>query len=128
MWLHFFLFGTLYLAIIYIPGLLISRAIRLRVDLALFAAPAVGIACYAILFILFGMMGVACSLGSCFPTILIASLVFLVIGKRFFGTAEFDGGIALSPHRVLLIGAVYIIISSLLCFFLFYRRSHDQLL
>lgn len=125
MWLHFFLFGTLYLAIIYIPGLLISRAIRLRVDLALFAAPAVGIACYAILFILFGMMGVACSLGSCFPTILIASLVFLVIGKRFFGTAEFDGGIALSPHRVLLIGAVYIIISSLLCFFLFYRRFQD---
>ena len=125
MWLHFFLFGVLYLAIIYVPGLLICRAIGLRVDLALFAAPAVSIACYAILFILFGIMGVACSLSSCLFAMLVACLAFLVIGRRFFGTNEFDGGIALSPHRVILLGAVYITISSLLYFFLFYRRYQD---
>lgn len=125
MWLHFFLFGVLYLAIIYVPGLLISRAIGLRVDLALFAAPAVSIACYAILFILFGIMGVACSLSSCLFAMLVACLAFLVIGRRFFGKNEFDGGITLSPHRIILLGAVYITISLLLYFFLFYRRYQD---
>ena len=110
MWLHFFWFGFLYLAIIYVPGLLISRAIRLRVDLALFAAPAISIAFYAMMFILFGMMGMACSLSSCLSAILIVCIVFLVIGRRLFGTSEFDGGIVLSPRCVLLLGAVYIII------------------
>lgn len=125
MWLHFFWFGFLYLAIIYVPGLLISRAIRLRVDLALFAAPAISIAFYAMMFILFGMMGMACSLSSCLSAILIVCIVFLVIGRRLFGTSEFDGGIVLSPRCVLLLGAVYIIISFSLYFLLFYRRFQD---
>lgn len=125
MWFDFFMFIALYLILLYVPGFIACRLIGLRTDLALFASPAIAIASYSVLFIVLGAIGVGSSLGTCFFIFLIPVVVLYAIRRRFFGEITIDGGISLPAKRVILIGLIYISVSMILCFALFYRRFQD---
>lgn len=92
MWFTFAACALVYVLVLYVPGWLICRALRLRGAFALAAAPLASLAVLAALCIVYGKLGVKCSWASVFLPVLglgiIALALSLWLERRGVGPAS----------------------------------------
>ena len=82
MWGMFVIAAVVGTVFLFVPGYLFLRAMRLPFWLSLACAPLVSIACYSILSVLYGMLGVFCSWATVFVPVAVVSAVAFVATKK----------------------------------------------
>lgn len=115
------MWGTFAIAVIvcvvflFLPGFLVLRALRMPHWMSLTCAPLVGVACYSVLCVCYGMVGLSCSWTSVFLPVVALALVVVAIARFAFRSRD-----ALSPNRDDLIGAgAYALVGAIICGFVF---------
>lgn len=122
MWFDFLFCSALLVSILYLPGFFLCRALRLDGPFALACAPVPSVAVYAILSVIYGVLGIKCSWANLLiPTLIVFFAIWLVIALRDRGAFSGGSDKSTADKRIWWIVALYLFAGLVVCAYVFVK-------